>query len=143
DPDKAMLAGLVHDIGAIPVLTHADKHPNLMTNASEVNHAVKRLTPMIGKMVLQKWNFTEDFHAVALHAEDWHRETDTLADYTDLIIVAQLLSFENTTLKEHYPAADSVPAYARLTAQLKDSSDSIRVTENARDELNDIQQLFN
>ncbi|PCH85531.1 MAG: metal-dependent hydrolase [Piscirickettsiaceae bacterium] len=143
DPDKALLAGLVHDIGAIPVLTHADKHPNLMNNASEAMQAVAKLTPTIGSMVLKKWNFTEDFQSVALHAENWQRETDQPGDYTDLIIVAQLLSYENTNNKDQYPMADTVPAYQRLVALLKDSADSIRVTENARDELIDVQQLFN
>ena len=142
DADKALLAGLVHDIGAIPVLTHADKHPNLMSNIKEVNNAVTKLTPMVGKMVLEKWNFTEDFHSVALHAENWQRETDTTGDYADLIIVAQLLSFESTEQSDKYPMADSTPAYGRLEALLKDPSDSIRVTENAHDELLDIQQLF-
>ena len=142
DADKALLAGLVHDIGAIPVLTHADKHPNLMSNIQEVNKAVTKLTPTVGKMVLEKWNFTEDFHSVALNAENWQRETDAAGDYTDLIIVAQLLSFENTEQSDKYPMADAVPAYSRLEALLKDPSDSIRVTENAREELLDIQQLF-
>jgi len=38
--------------------------------------------------------------------------------------------------------ADTVPAYARLEALLKDPAESIRVTENSREELLDIQQIF-
>jgi len=143
DADKAMLAGLIHDIGSIPILTHADKHPSLMSNQVDVRHTVKKLTPVIGKMVLEKWNFTDDFIDLAVNAENWERKTDQPANYTDLVIVAQLLSFRNTPSQEHYPEPKTVPAYDRLTKLLRDPSDSIDVLEVAKEELNSIKQLFN
>jgi HD-like signal output (HDOD) protein len=143
DTDKAMLAGLIHDIGAIPILTHADKHPNLISNKSEVQQTLEKLTPVIGKMVLKKWNFTDDFVDLAEGCNDWNRKTDEPANYTDLVIVAQLLSFRNTPLQEHHPEPSSVPAYERLTKLLKDPDDSIDVVENHQEELNNIKQLFN
>ena len=143
DADKAMLAGLIHDIGTIPILTHADKHPNLISNKRDVQNTLKKLTPVIGKMVLEKWNFTEDFIELALKAEDWERKTTQPANYTDLVIVAQLLSYRNTPLQEGHPDPASIPAYERLTKLLKDPSDSIDVVENSQEELADIKQLFN
>ncbi|MEH6504229.1 MAG: HDOD domain-containing protein [Cycloclasticus sp.] len=143
DTDKAMLVGLVHDIGAIPILTHADQHPNLMNNVKEVEQTLEKLTPIIGKMVLEKWNFTEEFVEVAANAENWDRKTDQPANYADLIIVAQLLSFRNTPQKDNYPEPTSVPAYMRLTKLLKDPSDSLDVFVSAPEELADIKQLFN
>jgi len=143
DVDKAMLAGLVHDIGAIPVLTHADQHPNLMSNIKEVEQTLEKLTPIIGKMVLEKWNFTEDFIEVANDAENWDRTTDQPANYVDLVIVAQLLSFRNTPQKDNYPEPSSVPAYTRLTKLLKDPNDSLDVFVSAPEELANIKQLFN
>jgi len=143
DPDKAMLAGLVHDIGAIPILTHADKHPNLTQNTQEVKDTLEKLTPVIGKMVLEKWNFTEDFVELATNANHWQRKTDQPANYTDLVIVAQLLSYRNTPLQNNHPEPSSVPAYERLTKQLRDPNDSIDVIEHSAEELSNIKQLFN
>jgi len=143
DTDKAMLAGLIHDIGTIPILTHADKHPNLMTNKHDVQHTLEKLTPVLGKMVLEKWNFTADFVDLALNAEHWERKSDQPANYTDLVIVAQLLSYRNTPLQNSHPDPTSIPAYERLTKRLKDPKDSIDVVENAQEELADIRQLFN
>ena len=143
DSDKAMLAGLVHDIGAIPVLTHADKHPNLINNVKDVLQTLDSLTPIIGKMILEKWNFTEDFVEIAVNAENWERQTDQPANYTDLVIVAQLLSFRNTPNQDKYPEPSSVPAYARLSKLLKDPHDSIDVLVSAPEELANIKQIFN
>ena len=143
DPDKAMLVGLVHEIGSIPILTHADKHPNLTQNIQEVKDTLEKLTPVIGKMVLEKWNFTEDFVEAATNAYDWQRRTDQPANYTDLVIVAQLLSYRNTLLQSSHPEPSSVPAYERLTKQLRDPNDSIDVLEHSAEELSNIKQLFN
>ncbi|HIG79421.1 MAG TPA: HDOD domain-containing protein [Cycloclasticus sp.] len=143
DTDKAMLIGLVHDIGSIPILTHADKHPNLTSDTQEVQQTLTKLTPILGKRVLEKWNFTEDFIDVAVNAENWERKTNQPANYTDLIIVAQLLSFRNTPLQEKYPEPSSVPAYERLTKLLKDPEYSIDVLENSQEELSEIKNLFN
>jgi len=143
DADKAMLAGLVHDIGAIPVLTHADKHPNLMENPQEVENTLKKLTPVIGKMILDKWNFTEEFAELASNAENWGYEPEQTQSYTDLVIVAQLLSFKNSPLEDKHPEAESTPAYKRLKTLLKDPNDSLDVIENAQDELDSIKQIFN
>jgi len=143
DPDKAMLAGLVHDIGAIPILTHADKHQNLCENIQDVKDALAKLTPVIGKMVLEKWNFTEDFVEVATNANNWQRKTDQPANYTDLIIVAQLLSYRNTPLESKHPEPSSVPAYERLTKQLRDPNDTIDILESSAEDLSNIKQLFN
>jgi len=141
--DKAMLVGLIHDIGAIPVLTHADKHPHLASEHTEVKQAVSRLTPIVGKMVMEKWNFTDDFISVAAEAKNWQRETQLPADFTDLVIVCQLMAFQNTPYKGEYPEPNSVPAYKRLVEALRDPSDSIDILENAKEELTEIQQLFN
>jgi len=143
DADKAMLAGLVHDIGAIPILTHADKHPSLMDNPQEVENTLKKLTPIIGKMILEKWNFTHEFSELASNAENWEFDPEHDHNYTDLVIVAQLLSFKNSPLQETHPEAESIPAYKRLTKLLRDPNDSIDVTENSQEELASIKQIFN
>jgi len=143
DADKAMLAGLVHDIGAIPILTHADKHPSLMENPQEVENTLSKLTPIISKMILEKWNFTKEFSELALNAENWSYEPEQVSHYTDLIIVAQLLCFKNTPLQERHPAAESTLAYQRLTKLLKDPADSLDIIENSQEELANIKQLFN
>ena len=39
-PDQAMLAGIVHDIGAIPVIMYADRHPALMQDLDGLDDLV-------------------------------------------------------------------------------------------------------
>lgn len=142
DIGKAMLAGLTHDIGAVPVLTHADMHPNLINNAQDVEHTVDHLKSVIGEMIMKKWNFTDDFGEIALNAENWTHESANSADYIDLVIVAQLLIFQDTPMMNKIPDIESVPAYQRIINQLRSPEYGIDVLETAREEISDLQQIL-
>lgn len=142
DVGKAMLAGLTHDIGAVPVLTHADMHPNLITNADEVKHTVSQLKPVIGEMIMRKWNFPDEFADIALNAEHWYRDSDGPADYIDLIQVAQLLSYQDTPMMSLYPEADAIPAFQRIQSQLRNPEFGLDVLQSAREEINEVQQIL-
>jgi len=74
DPDEALLAGLLHDIGVVPVLVQAEHHVNLFSRESSLHHAVAELRADVGCAVLESWSFPKTFIEAARHAEDWHYE---------------------------------------------------------------------
>ena len=47
-PEQAMLAGLVHDIGALPILTKAEDYPELLENEAALDMIIDRLHAKIG-----------------------------------------------------------------------------------------------
>ncbi|HID48480.1 MAG TPA: HDOD domain-containing protein, partial [Chromatiales bacterium] len=65
DPDRALLAGLLHDIGTIPVLIMADQHLNLSTDARLLESAIRKLHGFVGGMLLQQWGFDQELVIVA------------------------------------------------------------------------------
>lgn len=142
DVGKAMLAGLTHDIGAVPILTHADMHPNLITNVLEVNHTVSQLKPIIGEMIMRKWNFPDEFADIAKNSENWNRDSDEKADYIDLVLIAQLLSYQGTPMMNKLPEIDSIPAYQRIIDQLRSPDYGIEVLDSAREEINEVQLIL-
>ncbi len=114
-PDQAMLAGLVHDIGALPVLKKAEDYPELTRNVAVLNRLVSRLHVPIGTAILKAWNFPPELVTVAAEHETVDRNNGSnMADYTDLVIVANLQSHQGT---EHPLACTDwtqVPAFTRL-----------------------------
>lgn len=142
DPDRAMLAGLIHDIGCVPVLTVADRHPEQVENPADIDEALRVLRGPVGVMIMRKWDFPEDFEHIALHAEDWMRDTDGPADYTDLVILAQLHSFVGTLLVHKYPHMDATPAYHKLLAGHADTGLSKDVLDMVKDDIGQIQHLL-
>jgi len=120
EPDHAMLLGLVHDLGVLPILYYADM--NHITDARQVEKWVDELHGSVGKVIMSKWGFGDDFIQMPLEADNWLRDPADQADYCDVVMVAQLLSFLGRDPQSEIPGmrfktlprlAD-VPAFAKL-----------------------------
>lgn len=92
-PEQAMLAGLLHNIGILPICQYLDrKHISLPADTFE---ELARMThPRIGALLLRRWNFPHDLVDSASGHEDIHRNSGStaLADYTDCVLVAVLMA---------------------------------------------------
>ncbi len=143
DPDRAMLAGLVHDIGIVPILTYADKHPDILANPRDLAETVKKLRIEIGIQIIRKWDFPSDFEGVISHAENWQRDSGKPADYSDIVMIAQLHSFIGKVDIKKMPQMDQLPAYQKLVSGNLDIDQSINILDQAKDEIEHIRQMLN
>jgi len=66
--DTLTLAALVYQIGALPILTEAEKYPAVFAEKAYLRHAIRDLAPNIGMVILQSWSFADMFIAVV---RDW------------------------------------------------------------------------
>jgi HD-like signal output (HDOD) protein len=142
DPDKAMLAGLVHDIGIVPILTYADKQPDILAAPKDLTETVRKLRVEIGVQILQKWDFHEDFTNVIIHSENWFRDDQQAPDYADIVMISQLHSYIGKIDPKKMPQLDQLPAYNKLVSGNLDADASINILDQAKSEINDIQKLL-
>lgn len=142
DPDRAMLAGLVHDIGIVPILTYADRHPELAREPRHIEQTIQELRAEIGVMVMRKWNFPADFEDIVINAENWWRDHEAEPDYTDLVILSQLHSFVGTLQIHKYPRLDEIPAYRKLIHDEASTDISKDILGLAKEEIGQIQQML-
>ena len=112
--DQALLAGLVHDIGALPILTMAEDVPELLNDEQLLDNIIRKAHTTVGEAILKKWNFSEDLIAVASEHEDLTRNHAGDADYVDVIIVANLESYLGTGHPLSQVDLDTVPAFKKL-----------------------------
>lgn len=138
-PDEAMLAGLVHDIGTLPILSRAEKIPELIDDEERLDRIVAQMHPQIGHMILKAWGFPTELVAVAAGHEYLQRNPDGPADYTDLVIVANLQSYHGTQHPHAQVDWKTVPAFARLGI---DPELSITAEEEAASEVAEVQRLL-
>jgi len=93
--DKATLAGLVHKIGVLPILTYAEDHPSLLRDSMTLDTVIEELHPIIGEKILKTWDFPEELLNVPSQYSKFTREIET-ADYADIVCVAMLQSYMGT-----------------------------------------------
>jgi HD-like signal output (HDOD) protein len=96
DIEQAMLAGLIHDIGALPILVHADGKDDLGDDEAALDFLLDRLSPTIGRMILESWDFSPTLLAVTEHYKDYAYDGGPQADYVDVVVVARLQSLLGT-----------------------------------------------
>src|SRR5699024_8003924 len=74
NPERALLAGLVHDIGVVPILAHAHDYDELARDQELLENTITAYRGQIGAMILRRWNFPDELITAVLEAENWYRE---------------------------------------------------------------------
>ncbi len=138
-PDQALLGGLIHDIGKLPILEYAELLPEVMADDQLLDKLLTVLHTKVGILILRTWRFTEDLISVAAEHEDLMRDPRTETDLTDVVIVANLLSYVSSDHPLTRQDWSAIPAFHRLALTPEESIDIIR---NARDEIGEIRSLF-
>ncbi|AMK79055.1 MULTISPECIES: HDOD domain-containing protein [Methylomonas] len=115
--DEAMLAGLIHQIGKLPILTLVEKIPEFRDSPSRLDKLLEKAHPHVGKLIMNTWNFPEELKLVPSEYVDFQRDSGPKADYVDLVQVAFLQSIAGTD----HPACrvdwNTVPAFVKLGIQ--------------------------
>lgn len=143
DPDRAMLAGLIHDIGVVPILAYADKNADILDNLQDLAETIKELKNEIGVQIIRRWDFPDDFEDIINNSENWYRDSGEEADYTDIVMIAQLHSYIGKVDIKKMPKMDELPAYKKLAAGNLDADQSINILDQAKDEIEHIRQMLN
>ena len=91
NPDTALLAGLMHCMGRVYILTRAVKHPALFADAAAYQQIVRDWNSSIAKAVLDSWEISPDIIAAVENYEQIDRVHNGAPDLTDVLTVADLL----------------------------------------------------
>lgn len=93
-PDQATLAGLVHQIGVLPILSYAEENSQLLTDSISLNLVIEHIHPILGDRILAAWDFPAPLRHIPTEHLDFNRNTPTV-DYSDVVQVAMLQSLSS------------------------------------------------
>ncbi|TWI58777.1 HD-like signal output (HDOD) protein [Pseudomonas duriflava] len=94
-PDQATLAGLVHQIGILPILTFAEENDALLADSISLDRVIEQIHPMIGRRILETWDFQDSIACVPEEYLNFERNSPKV-DYADIVQVAYLQSHAGT-----------------------------------------------
>lgn len=138
DPEQAFLAGLLHDIGIVPILIRADNHDEIKDNYELLDKIIYDLRTKVGSMLLKQWGFEQELITVAEDAENWQRD-NIKADYCDVVQVAQIHCEMMGGVKLDAPALEELPAFERLGL---DEINPKLIIAQAKQEMNEVVHLL-
>lgn len=136
-PDQALLAGLTHQIGKLPILAFAEHNETLLNDSFALGKVITVLHPSLGSYILKMWDFPEELVAVSKNYLLFDRQVDKV-DYADIVQVATLQSYAGT---DHpYTKLDwtEISSFDRLgldpstlIAEMEEVSEEITETQGA------------
>jgi HD-like signal output (HDOD) protein len=139
DPEQALLAGLLQNIGELPLLFKALNYPDLMKSPKGLLALQNHYAGNIGACVLKQWQLEPEFINVTRNRNNWMRQHNGPADITDLLILARLHSFVGTPHMRKLPRLNQIPAFAKLDLGELGPKESFEFIEEAKDEIKQIQ----
>jgi HD-like signal output (HDOD) protein len=142
EPEQGLLAGLLHDIGIVSLITHVERNPTIAETAEKLETFLRHNRAKTSAMILRHWNFPEQLVLAAGQAENWLRAEGKNADYADLVIAAQLHSLIGTPEMPDIPPMDQLTAFKKLMGKEIDPAGSLAILKEAKQEIHQIRSLL-
>jgi HD-like signal output (HDOD) protein len=118
--DTALLAGLMHNVGRIYILTRASKFPALTADPLTYESIVRDWHTNVAKALLENWKVAEEIvDAVAGH-EDFNREARGPVTLTDVLALATIVDSNRNGDEIASPSPTLLAALKRMQLQVRD-----------------------
>lgn len=143
-PEEALLAGLLHNIGELPLIRFAAPYPELAKDPDYLDQIMQETRGQAGGLILHRWNLPEALVTAVQHADDWFYQPDAReATLTDLLILARLHSMAMQTQAPAAPAICQVPSYEKIDPGPLNNQQRLEILEDAREQIIEIRNLLN
>ncbi len=142
DPERALLAGLLQDIGALPILANLKDFPELREDESLLGQLLSEFTGKINGLILHHWKFDHELVLAALNRENWQRDTARSADLCDLILIARYHTFLSEGQHKGLPQLCSLPAFSRLGLKEADPALGFAFLKEAEEEIAELREAL-
>jgi HD-like signal output (HDOD) protein len=142
DPDEALLAGLIHNIGALPIITFSDSLPSGTCQQSDIEICVNELQGQMGSIILEKWEFPDSLKHIPILSTDWFTSTSKELDLNDIVILAKYHNLLASTDNASLPLITTLPAFQKLHNQPLSPKMSLQLLHDARQQITETMSFF-
>lgn len=111
--DQVVLAGLVHNIGTLPILAFAEEHSELLEPEGILERVVNSIHPRLGNRMLESWGFPSSIALVPLEYLSLEREAPK-TDIIDIVLLANILAYRGTNHPLANPPWETITALKRM-----------------------------
>lgn len=137
-PEQAFLAGLVHNIGALPILVMAEDDDDLFNDAEALKEIIHELQAPVGELILGGWNFPSHISEVVKECQNFAYDHEGGVRFVDLIQVALL---QGGHVPDEFAPEDwsTIPAFGKMGIQAEinvvDMEENREMIESAKQAL--------
>jgi len=142
NPEEALLAGLICNIGAVPFLSFAANFPKNYYTESDIDLALTYVKGPVGYKILNDWGFVEEYLKVPLYAEDWYQNNSEKLNLTDIVVLSRLHNKIGCKNMSELPVISSIPAASKLKNFSLSPELSLNILHEAKQKINETMKAF-
>ncbi|MEQ1528607.1 MAG: HDOD domain-containing protein [Methylococcales bacterium] len=143
NPEEALLAGLVCNIGTVPFLNFAANLPKDYYTPADIEQALPFVNGPIGYKILVDWGFSEEFVKIPVYCEDWYQDSSDKLSLIDIVVLSRLHSRIGKTDIASLPAITSIPAASKLQNFSLSPEHSLSILHEAKHQIADALRALN
>lgn len=113
NPEQALLAGLIHNIGALPILVMAEDDDDLFQDSEALGAVIQELQGPVGELILKTWNFGDAMTEVVTHSHNFSYDHGGGPQLVDIVQVA-LLQGGHVSADQAPTDWNSIPAFSKM-----------------------------
>jgi len=142
NPEEALLAGLVCDIGEIPFLTFVSNLPKEFIIEKEIKEALHVVTGVVGATVLHEWQFADEFVDVALNSKNWYQNNSEELSLTDIVVLSRLHGLIGKHPNSELPPIATIPAASKLKGMALSPENTLSILHDAKAKIHEALTIF-
>jgi len=133
DPSAASLAGLMHNVGVLPIFSYSMHNVAYAMNPDLVDRAVKKIARKTGVLLARKWRFSDAIVSSIEHSKDWSYDSADSGDLATIVLAAKYHCLLGRPGFKLLPKPHEVPAIATATGGVFDETTSLRILNRAKE----------
>ena len=141
-PERGLLAGLLQDIGVLPILSVLNQYQDQLSNEAQVQSVIDRYAAQVGLVLLQQWEFEPDMVEAARSRGNWFRDPGPEPELADLVLVASLNERVVDGKGDGLPGLEELPAFAKFAMGDLLPDASLAVLEEEADAVRDVMRAL-
>lgn len=142
DSNRAMLGGLMYNVGAMLLLTIIDKKVNAIPHPIIIDQMIAKHACQFGLVLLQFWEMDPDLIELVANRDNWQRSHNHFPDLTDLILVSRSCLTVVDSQSPDFSACEQLPAYQQIQRFLYLSSPLCDVVADAEESIEQMLDLL-
>lgn len=142
NPDEALLAGLTHNIGALPIITFAESVKNIAYTEQELDKTIKVLQGLVGEFILKKWRFPENLLNIPSQSSNWYHNDNPELQMSDIVLLARFHAQLGNNQAQKLPPLNTLPAFAKLGEKALTPDMSLQALQEAKQQIAEALSFF-
>lgn len=142
NPDEALLAGLTHNIGILPVITFAENFGKQAYTTEELELTVNVLQGLLGVSILNKWHFPDELRQIPLQISNWYYDGGKTLRISDIVLLAKFHSLLGTPQTQTLPPLNTLPAFQKLGDTTLTPDMSLQALQDAKQQIAEALHFF-